>query len=171
MMAVNSLAGCSAEQSNLPVYGGDQMSYGNKGNCETMKLLDKVEGGRWLQQHKQQQKIVDEGDDDEAEAAGLTLMEMISNRQKENFESWGDNILTTDKADGTLRLMSQNQDRFGSKLKELDGEEQVGEQKIAGKTNKEKMISWKTREVDVLMLQDTAWQDPVSLTQPELYSG
>ena len=156
MMAVNSLAGCSAEQSNLPVYGEAQMSYGNKGNCETMKLLDKVEGRRWVQQHKQQQKIVDEGDDDEAEAAGLTLMEMISNRQKENFESWGDNILTTDKADGTLRLMSQNQDRFGSKLKELDGEEQVGEQKIVGKTNKEKMISWKTREVDVLMLQDTA---------------
>ena len=32
-----------------------------------------------MQQHKQQQKIVDEGDDDEAEAAELTLMEMISN--------------------------------------------------------------------------------------------
>ena len=92
------------------------------------------------------------------------LMEMNAVKQAENFTIWGE-VNLEDKEVGSLRLMSQNQDGF--KLS-MEGTEQHG---LVGKTMEQLMMSWKVREVDVMMLQETHWEDPKCVTQPSLYIG
>ena len=134
-----------------------------------------VRAEQWTHMWRQHREVFEKGNEDEAEEAGLMMMELEDNRfgMKDIFEVWGDDPLKSVKSDDVLRLMSQNQDRFGKAPtdEQIASGEMVEERWNHCKTNREKMISWKSRSIDVVLLQDTGWQDPLSVTQPELHSG
>ena len=96
--------------------------------------------------------------------------------KKAGFELWGDTFIGEKKEEGSLRLISQNQDKFGSMAARwrVDRNEELGDElgdNRDGKSNEELWTSWSVRQADVLLLQDTAWEDPHDVNQPALHTA
>ena len=96
--------------------------------------------------------------------------------KKAGFELWGDTFIGEKKEEGSLRLISQNQDKFGSMAARwrVDRNEELGDglgDNRDGKSNEELWTSWSVRQADVLLLQDTAWEDPHDVSQPALHTA
>jgi hypothetical protein len=136
------------------------------------------------QQRKKEALRQKHGDAMGDEDAEVTLDELfgieIKDVESQGFMIYGDEIFGEEKGDGVMRLMAQNQDKFGSWTTTKDGYGQTeneqrtgkkGAQATAGKTTDQSWSSWKAKKVDVLLLGDTGWQDPVNVTQPALQSA
>ena len=92
------------------------------------------------------------------------------------FETYGDVFIGEKKDFGSLRLISQNQDKFGSTAARwrLEKNSQLGDaigDRKNGKSNEESWTSWSVREADVLLFQDTAWEDPHDVSYPALQTA
>ena len=105
-------------------------------------------------------------------------MEMKEDEEGLNtgFELYGDVFIGEKKEVGSLRLISQNQDKFGSMAASHRLEKRsvlgdaIGDSKH-GKTNEQLWTSWLVREADVMLLQDTAWEDPHDVSYPALQTA